>query len=361
GQMIMRVFFNLIRLSFSLTPVFVYALAGYLIVEQGDRALTIGTIVGFTALQAALLFPLTGLLSVQAELYSSLGLFERIFEYLDMKQAITDAPDAVTLAPSDTRGAVRFENVTFRYEESQESPTLTDVSFDAEAGSFVALVGASGAGKTTLTYLIPRLYDANTGRVLIDGNDVKSIKLDSLGKIIGVVTQETYLVHDTIRENLRYGRPDATDEQLIAAAQAAAIHDHIASLPEGYDTVVGERGYKLSGGEKQRIAIARALLKNPPILILDEATSALDTRSERLIQDALSNLSKGRTTFAIAHRLSTILAADQILVMDKGRVVERGTHAELLAAGGTYEKLYAAQFRTGNGEDKPEVKNDSAD
>ncbi|MBC7804604.1 MAG: ABC transporter ATP-binding protein [Akkermansiaceae bacterium] len=346
GQMIMRVFFNLIRLSFSLTPVFVYALAGYLIVEQGDRNLTIGTIVGFTALQAALLFPLTGLLSVQAELYSSLGLFERIFEYLDMKQAITDAPDAVILAPSDTRGAVRFENVTFRYEESQESPTLTDVSFDAQAGSFVALVGASGAGKTTLTYLIPRLYDAEAGRVLIDGNDVKNIKLDSLGKIIGVVTQETYLVHDTIRENLRYGRPDATDEQLIAAAQAAAIHDHIASLPEGYDTVVGERGYKLSGGEKQRIAIARALLKNPPILILDEATSALDTRSERLIQDALSNLSKGRTTFAIAHRLSTILAADQILVMDKGRVVERGTHTELLAKGGAYEKLYAAQFRS---------------
>ncbi len=346
SQMIMRVFFNLIRLSFSLTPVFVYALAGYLIVEQGDRHLTIGTIVGFTALQAALLFPLTGLLSVQAELYSSLGLFERIFEYLDMKQAITDAPDAVTLAPSDTRGRVTFENVTFRYEESQESPTLTDVSFDATAGSFVALVGASGAGKTTLTYLIPRLYDAEAGRVLIDGTDVKNIKLDSLGKIIGVVTQETYLVHDTIRENLRYGRPDANDEQLIAAAQAAAIHDHIASLPEGYDTVVGERGYKLSGGEKQRIAIARALLKNPPILILDEATSALDTRSERLIQDALANLSKGRTTFAIAHRLSTILAADQILVMDKGRVVERGTHAELLAAGGAYEKLYAAQFRS---------------
>ncbi len=347
GQMIMRVFFNLIRLAFSLTPVVVYALAGYLVVKQGDNHLTIGTIVGFTALQAALLFPLTSLLSVQAELFSSLGLFERIFEYLDMKQAITDAPNAITLAPSDTRGAVRFENVTFRYEESQENPTLTDVSFAAPTGSFVALVGASGAGKTTLTYLVPRLYDAQSGHVFIDDVDVKNIKLDSLGKIIGVVTQETYLVHDTIRENLRYGRPDATDEQLIAAAQAAAIHEHIASLPEGYDTVVGERGYKLSGGEKQRIAIARALLKNPPILILDEATSALDTRSERLIQDALANLSQGRTTFAIAHRLSTILAADTILVMDKGRVVEQGTHTELLARGGVYEKLYAAQFRSG--------------
>ena len=346
GQMIMRLFFNLIRLTFSLTPVVVYALAGYLILRTGDRHLTIGTLVGFTALQAALLFPLTSLLSVQAELFSSLGLFERIFEYLDMPQAITDAPNAVTLTPSDVRGAVAFENVTFRYEESQELPTLSEVSFTAPAGTFVALVGASGAGKTTLTYLIPRLYDANTGCVTIDGVDVKQVKLDSLGKIIGVVTQETYLVNDTIRENLRYGRPDANDEQLIEAAKAAAIHEHIASLPEGYDTVVGERGYKLSGGEKQRIAIARALLKNPPILILDEATSALDTRSERLIQDALAHLSQGRTTFAIAHRLSTILAADQILVMDKGQIVERGTHDELLAQNGAYTKLYAAQFRT---------------
>ncbi len=346
GQMIMRLFFNLIRLTFSLTPVLVYALAGYLAISKGDAHLSIGTLVGFTALQAALLFPLTSLLSVQAELFSSLGLFERIFEYLDMKQDIVDAPDAVTLAPSDVRGAVAFEHVSFRYEESQESPTLNDVSFDAPPGTFVALVGASGAGKTTMTYLIPRLYDASSGRVTIDGVDVKHIQLESLGKTIGVVTQETYLINDTIRENLRYGRPDADDEQLIAAAKAAAIHDHIAGLPEGYDTVVGERGYKLSGGEKQRIAIARALLKNPPILILDEATSALDTRSERLIQDALANLSRGRTTFAIAHRLSTILAADQILVMDKGRVVERGTHTELLATGGAYAKLYAAQFRS---------------
>jgi len=208
----------------------------------------------------------------------------------------------------------------------------------------VALVGPSGAGKTTISYLIPRLYDVETGRVLIDGHDVRRIRQESLGRLVGVVTQETYLVHDTIKENLRYGRPDATDAELEAAARAAAIHDHIASLPDGYDTVVGERGYKLSGGEKQRIAIARAILKNPRILILDEATSALDTQSERLIQEALARLSEGRTTFAIAHRLSTILAADQILVIEGGRIVEHGTHANLVERGGVYANLYAAQF-----------------
>ena len=209
----------------------------------------------------------------------------------------------------------------------------------------IALVGPSGAGKTTLTYLIPRLYDADAGRVTIDGHDVRQITLESLGQAIGVVTQETYLVHDTIKENLRYGRPDATDAELESAARAAAIHDHIASLPDGYDTVVGERGYKLSGGEKQRIAIARAILKDPRILILDEATSALDTQSERLIQSALTPLMAGRTTFAIAHRLSTILAADLILVIEAGRIVERGPHAALLAANGPYARLYAAQFQ----------------
>ena len=346
--MVFRFFFNLIGLTFSLTPVMVYWLAADLIVGHGDRHLTLGTIVAFTSLQARLFFPLTGLLNVQVEVTSALALFDRIFEYLDLKQDITDAPDALTLAPAQMRGAVAFERVSFRYDETQPTPTLADITFEAAPGQLVALVGHSGAGKTTLTYLIPRLYDADGGRVTIDGHDVKHIKLESLGQAIAVVTQETYLVHDTIKANLRYGSPDASDAELIAAAQAAAIHDHIAGLPAGYDTVVGERGYKLSGGEKQRIAIARAILKNPRILILDEATSALDTHSERLIQAALVPLMAGRTTFAIAHRLSTILAADLILVMEDGHIVERGTHTALLRANGPYARLYAAQFQEGD-------------
>lgn len=345
---VMRAFFSLMGLTFSVTPVLVYWLAGYLIIGRGDPHLNLGSIVAFISLQASLFFPLTQLLNVQVEVTTALALFDRIFEFLDLKQDIVDAPDAVTLAATTVRGEVKFEHVTFRYEESQERPALGDIDFTARPGSLVALVGHSGAGKTTLTYLIPRLYDPDEGRVLIDGVDVRKIRLDSLATLIGVVTQETYLVHDTIRENLRYGRPDATDEQLIAATRAAAIHDHIASLPEGYDTVVGERGYKLSGGEKQRIAIARAILKDPRILVLDEATSALDTQSERLIQNALAGLMVGRTTFAIAHRLSTILKADLILVLEAGRVVERGTHAELLAAGGAYAALYHAQFEAGS-------------
>ena len=342
--LIMRAFFNLIGLTFSLTPVLVYWLAADLIVGHGDRGLSLGTIVAFTTLQARLFFPLTGLLNVQVEVTSALALFDRIFEYLDLKQDIVDAPGALALSPSQIRGAVAFQHVGFRYSPEQETATLDDITFEAAPGQLVALVGPSGAGKTTLTYLIPRLYDADRGRVTIDGHDIRDITLESLGEAIGVVTQETYLVHDTIKANLRYGRPDASDDELTAAAKAAAIHEHIASLPNGYETIVGERGYKLSGGEKQRVAIARAILKNPRILILDEATSALDTQSERLIQAALTPLMAGRTTFAIAHRLSTILAADLILVIDGGRIVERGTHDTLVVANGKYARLYDAQF-----------------
>ncbi len=358
SAMIGRYFFNLIGLTFSLTPVAVYWLAGYLKIVQNDPHLTIGVIVAFTALQSRLFFPLTSLLNVQVEVMSALGLFDRIFEYLDMKQDIVDAPNAIRIKPSEVRGAVSFDQVFFKYDASQEEPTLKNLSFAAEPGQLIALVGPSGSGKTTMTYLIPRLYDSESGTVSVDGRDVRQIALESLAQMIGVVTQETYLVNDTIKANLQFGRPDATDAEMIEACKAAAIHDHIASLPEGYETVVGERGYKLSGGEKQRIAIARAILKNPPILILDEATSALDTRSERLIQDALNRLSKGRTTFAIAHRLSTILNADQILVLQDGEIIERGRHEELLAKNGVYTHLYEAQFRfseTENGIDDKNV------
>ncbi|MCX7801111.1 MAG: ABC transporter ATP-binding protein/permease [Fimbriimonadales bacterium] len=343
GQVVNYVFFGLMRMIFSLVPALVYWAAGWLM-ARGDQSISVGVLVAFTALQARLFFPLTGLMSAQVEILSSMALFERIFDYLDLRQDITDRPGAVALEPSQVRGEVRFENVSFRYDDETDAHTLRGISFVAEPGQLVALVGPSGAGKTTLTYLIPRLYDVNDGSVTIDGIDVRDIRLESLGRLVGAVTQETYLVHTTIKENLRYAKPDATDEEIVEACKAAAIHDHIASLEQGYDTVVGERGYKLSGGEKQRIAIARAILKNPRILILDEATSALDTRSERVIQASLSRLMQGRTTFAIAHRLSTILAADQILVMDKGRIVERGRHEELLALGGLYSRLYHEQF-----------------
>lgn len=343
-QTIMRGFFSLFGLTFSITPVLVYWLAGYLIIGRNDAHLSLGTIVAFTSMQARLFFPITQLLNVQVELGSSVSLFGRIFEYLDLVPEIRDAPDAVELRPEDVRGEVAFEGVGFRYEEGQTQPTLCNIDLRAGAGQLVALVGASGAGKTSLTYLIPRLYDVTEGRVTIDGHDVRDIKLASIGSIIGFVTQETYLVHDTIRENLRYGKPDAKDAELEEAARAAAIHDHIASLPEGYDTIVGERGYKLSGGEKQRLSIARAILKDPRVLILDEATSALDTQSERLVQAALERLMPGRTTFAIAHRLSTVRAADLIVVMRAGHIVEQGTHDELLAFEGEYRSLYDLQF-----------------
>jgi ATP-binding cassette, subfamily B, bacterial len=365
-QMIGRWFFALIGTFFSIAPAFVYLLAGSLIIN-GDENVSVGTIVAFTTLQSRLFFPLGQLLNVQVEIQGALALFDRIFEYLEMKNDIQDAPDAITLDSASMRGDVRVDSVSFRYPQSAlqiaaqaeaeqaeaagravhlpvQPFGLSEIDFEARPGELVALVGPSGSGKTTTTYLIPRLYDVDAGAILIDGIDVRHIGLESLGREIGVVTQETYLFHASVLENLRYARPEATMEEIEAAARAAAIHERVMELPEGYDTIVGERGYKLSGGEKQRVAIARVLLKDPRILILDEATSALDTVSERLIQAALVRLMEGRTTIAIAHRLSTILRADQILVYDRGRIVERGTHDELIRHEGLYAQLYQEQF-----------------
>ncbi|HEX6331032.1 MAG TPA: ABC transporter ATP-binding protein [Actinomycetota bacterium] len=365
--MIGRSFFALVGTFFSITPALVYLVAGWVMSnDPAQIAITAGTIVSFTTLQSRLFFPIGSMLQVSTEIHSSLALFDRIFEYLDLDHEIVDAPDAVRLAPAEVGGAVAFRDAWFRYDRPPEtgkmpvSPTdlalaneaprewtLEDVSLEIQPGQLAALVGPSGAGKTTMTYLVPRLYDVQRGRIEIDGHDVRRIALESLGDVIGVVTQETYLFHTTIRRNLLYGRPEASQEELEAAARAANIHDRIAELPEGYDTVVGERGYKLSGGEKQRLAIARVVLKDPRILILDEATSSLDTTSERLVQAALEPLMRGRTTIAIAHRLSTILSADVIFVVDRGRIVERGTHAELLERAGLYARLYEQQFRSG--------------
>jgi len=380
-QMIGRWFFMLIGTFFSITPAIVYLIAGWQIIHSPLHAgISLGGIVAFTTLQSRLFFPIGQLLTIQVEVQGALALFDRIFEYLDMPIEIQDVPNALHLSSDEVRGEVTFNNVSFTYKRDlpsvltglidkedsdnghekekrlvspepvafSEEPvariTLNNVSFDIQPGQLAALVGPSGAGKTTITYLVPRLYDVDSGAVEIDGHNVKDIALASLGELIGVVTQETNLFHASIRENLLYARPDATDEEIVAAAKAAAIHDRIMELDDGYDTTAGERGYKLSGGEKQRIAIARVILKNPRILILDEATSALDTHSERLIQAALEPLMKNRTTLAIAHRLSTILAADVILVVNKGEIVERGTHAELLERGGLYARLYNEQF-----------------
>ncbi len=357
-QMVGRWFFMLISTFFSITPAFVYYLAGRIIIgtpPHGSPAITIGGVIAFTTLQSRLFFPVGQLLNVQVQIQGALALFDRIFEYLDLPIEIRSSPTAVKLDPATTEGRVTFEHVGFRYDGSGERPDLEDVTFEAEPGQLVALVGPTGAGKTTISYLLARLYDVTEGAVRIDGHDVRNVDLRSIPDVVGMVTQETYLFHTTIRENLLFAKPDATEEDLVAATKAANIYDRIIEMPEGFDTVVGERGYRLSGGEKQRLAIARIVLKNPPILILDEATSALDTVSERLVQDALNSLMTGRTTLAIAHRLSTIRAADQILVIRRGRIVERGTHEELLVRGGVYQALYHGQFEEGAREPAPEL------
>jgi ATP-binding cassette subfamily B protein len=337
--MVGRWFIAAITAMVIIGPAVVWLGGGWLALKG---SLAIGVVVAFVQyIQGRLYGPAASLAGIQVQIVSALAVFERIFDYLDMTTEQYDPPGAI--APAAIAGDIRFEDVTFSY--TAERPVLDAVSLHIAPGQVAAFVGPSGAGKTTITQLVPRFYDPQSGRVLLDGHDVRSLTLESLRRDIGIVTQETYLFHDTIASNLRYAKPDAAEAELHAAARAANIHDFILSLPAGYETIVGERGHKLSGGERQRLAIARVLLKDPKILILDEATSSLDSHNEAAIQAALVPLMRGRTSLAIAHRLSTVLSADVIFVVEGGRIVEQGTHAVLLARGGAYARLYRKQFR----------------
>ncbi|MER5768712.1 ABC transporter ATP-binding protein [Streptomyces sp. NPDC001985] len=334
---------SVIGIVMAAMPALIYWVAGTAL-QSGGPSISLGTLVAFVSLQQGLFRPAVSLLSTGVDMQTSLALFQRIFEYLDLTVDITEPEHPVR--PARIGGEVRFENVGFAYDRAQETPTLTGVEVTVPEGGSLAVVGATGSGKSTLSYLVPRLYDVTEGRVTLDGVDVRDLDFATLARAVGVVSQETYLFHASVADNLRFAKPDATDAEMEKAARAAQIHDHIAALPDGYETLVGERGYRFSGGEKQRLAIARTILRDPPVLILDEATSALDTHTEHAVQQAIDALSAGRTTITIAHRLSTVRDADEIIVLDGGRIAERGTHQELLGIGGRYAELVRGDTRT---------------